>query len=105
MQNKQEHLLTILSEEANEVGHICSKIQRFGFDTTHPFNGRPVNKKCLYEEMVDLLTAYAYLTEMGLTQEIRLERDAMLEIKMADKRAAIEKHMNISRKGGYLDNE
>ena len=105
MQNKQEHLLTILSEDADEVGHICSRIQRFGFDSIHPFNGRPVNKECLYEEMVDLLTAYAYLAEMGLTQEIMLEKDTVLDIKMADKRAAIEKHMNISRKGGYLENE
>ena len=52
--NDTEHLLTILAEEAAEVGHRACKAIRFGLSDVEPGQGLH-NRRRLEQEIADLL--------------------------------------------------
>ena len=51
-----QEILDILAEECNEVGHIVSKIRRFGMDSVHPKGNGITNKAHLRFEILDVIS-------------------------------------------------
>lgn len=46
--------LSRLAEECSEVIKVCMKMQRFGYFSSHPGEGRRTNMTALKEELSDL---------------------------------------------------
>lgn len=93
--NKQEYLLTCLSEECGEISQRVSKILRFGLTEIQP-SQELTNSQRLINELNDLL---------GVIQLLEIEkilpRVECLE-KQADKKDKVKKYMQISRDVGSL---
>lgn len=51
---RTEYLLTQLGEECAEVIQAASKIQRFGFESKSPYNGK-TNRENLTQEIIDIM--------------------------------------------------
>lgn len=52
----------VLSEECAEIIQIASKIQRFGFESSHPNDPEITNRMLLEREISDLLAVIELLT-------------------------------------------
>ena len=97
--NRKEHLLTILSEECNEVGKRASKTLRFGVYEIQP--GQPFNNyKRLRDEIHDFLAVVTML-EDELDCDF-LSRD---ERYSREKKEKVEAYLKHSRTMGTLDDE
>lgn len=75
MTYEEYELLICLSEEAGEVSKVISKIQRFGFDSEHPFK-HVSNKVLLEEEIGDFLGVLRKLISLGMFDEPELQHAA-----------------------------
>ena len=58
--NKEQMLLTLLSEECAEVAQLASKSIRFGLDSYEPLTGVS-NIDALHQELIDIITIVQYL--------------------------------------------
>lgn len=68
--NRLQYLLTVLSEECDEIGKLCSKSQRFGLNSLNPETGK-VNNIEIHKEMNDVLAVLRLLnTEFNLGFEV-----------------------------------
>jgi len=65
MNNKEKEIMDILQEECAEVIQMISKCRRFGIDTVHLKAGQ-ANRKCLTDEMGDLLAMIDLMIEHGV---------------------------------------
>lgn len=63
LNDSQEERLDLLIEEAAEVIQMACKIQRFGYDSSHPNYKDIPNKQLLTKELGDLLFAIDLLVE------------------------------------------
>jgi hypothetical protein len=96
--NKQEHLLTILSEECAEVAQCASKALRFGLKDIKPGTQKQ-NTERIMEEFYDLvatmekLQSYNVLPEWG-EDRINFHKEA--------KKSQVEKFLDYSEKVGTL---
>jgi len=96
MMNKQEHYLTCLAEECNEVAQRVSKALRFGLAEVQDGQGLN-NAERISVELNDLLAVAEILHEMGVIPAYQPT--------VADRQAKfmrIEKFMPIGRKHGAL---
>lgn len=91
--NRQEHLLTILSEECAEVTQSVTKSLRFGLDDF--WKDSPVNRDKITQEMGDLLGIFFMLVGEGII-------DAPAESLISAKREKIEKFLQYARERGTL---
>ena len=66
MMNDTEYLLVCLGEESSEVVKTCSKILRFGMDSSHPRDLKTNNKSNLLYELNDLMAVVEILVEKGV---------------------------------------
>lgn len=99
--NKQEYLLTKLSEECAEVAQRVSKILCFGIDEKEP-GQELTNEQRLKGEYYDLLAVFEMLEDEGFVIQ-----DANFEVRQAmiNKKAKVKKFMEYSRTQGRLSNE
>lgn len=91
--NRTEHLLIILSEECNEVGHRVSKALRFGLDDVQKdqnFN----NKQRLSDEVGDLIGVLEMLSSINALDKDRIEEA------MEKKHERVERYLKLSEKKG-----
>lgn len=76
--------LTLLIEEASEVIQACTKIQRFGPNSSHPLHpdGRPNNMDCLIQEIGDVLKIAQLLgiSKQQLDDAIKRKHDKMVSL-------------------------
>ncbi len=93
---RQEHLLTILAEECNEVAQRISKALRFGLDEMQ--HGQfATNRERIAREMADLLGLW-----MMLQDEARFpELSALYPLAVA-KVTRVEKWLDVSQTQGTL---
>lgn len=94
--NKQEHLLTVLSEECAEVIHAICKANRFGIDD-HGHNERPTNRVQLHAELNDLFA----VANMLIDEEIIPPFDPKM---LLDKQKRVLKYMDYAKETGALNN-
>lgn len=95
--NRQEHLLTCLSEECAEVAQRVSKALRFGLDDVQ--RDQPLsNRVRIRDELKDLLAVVNILCEEGTLSPSCMPSQAEVD----QKRAKIERYMEISRREGVL---
>lgn len=71
MNDKIKEIIIILQEEAAEVIQECSKVQRFGLDSTHKSGS--TNQQALEQEIGDLLAMVDLLLEHNVVTEAGLE--------------------------------
>ncbi len=94
--NRCEHLLTCLAEECTEVGQRVSKALRFGLSEVQ--NGHALsNAERIVDELEDLIAVASILEAEGIIADFQPS-----EVRVADKRARIERFMAISRQQGVL---
>lgn len=103
--NAQEHLLTCVAEEGNEVAQIASRISqaahkalRFGLDDGYPDTDR-TNRSDLVREVNDLIGALEALQEAGVALPGLYDRAAI-----DAKKAKIKKWMGYAEGKGTLSN-
>lgn len=95
---RQEHLLTILIEEAAEVQQRATKALRFGMTETQP--GQQMNNAArLHMEICDLQCA---LEMLGLEIAHHQHPEGMNECPICDKEARVERFLDYSRTLGRL---
>jgi hypothetical protein len=100
---REDHLLTILAEECNEVGQRCHKALRFGIHETQPEEngGKPgcgTNAERIMQEYADLCGV------MGmLTQDRSLTMPANFLDMVEAKRKRVEHYLEYSRTKGRLE--
>lgn len=92
--NKQEYLLTCLSEEAGEVIQAVSKALRFGL--TDKYGGK-TNLTRLSEEVGDFIAILTMLDNAGVQLD-----DNDIEKAISDKITKVEKYMEYSTLKGCL---
>ena len=92
--NKQEHLLTIVSEECAEVHQRCSKAARFGMSEVQPEQDLS-NKDRILLEFNDLIAAMELLFDCKIT-------DLISEDKLNAKKKKIEKYLFYSLECGTV---
>ena len=88
--NRQEHLLSILAEECNEVAQRATKALRFGLDEIQPEQPYE-NSERIRKEFADLWAVYEMI---GLDLPSRFEVDA--------KKIKVEKFLKYSEECGTL---
>jgi len=94
--NRQEHLLTIVGEEAIEVAHRASKALRFGLLEIEP--GQDLtNAQRLMGEFCDLIAALEMLNDETRMQLVLVDRPAF-----EAKKIKVEKFLAYSRELGTL---
>lgn len=65
--NAQEHLLTTLAEECNEIAKAACKSLRFGLDDRSPLDpDGPTNREKLIHELNDLVATVNMLEDVGI---------------------------------------
>lgn len=92
--NKQQLLLTIVSEECSEVHQRCSKAARFGMSEIQkdqPYN----NAERILHEFNDLVAAMEMLFEKPIDE---LVNNSMVEAK----KSKVEKYLNYSVELGQV---
>jgi len=92
--NKNEYLLSCISEECNEVGKQVSKILRFGGDDIPP-NSSKNNTALLIEEITDLVAVIELYFNQPITNLV--EDEAVL-----NKITKLQKWMEYSKTQGTL---
>jgi len=94
--NRAEHLLTILSEECNEIGQRASKALRFGATEMQP--GQDLtNAQRIVAELIDLMAVTEMLIEEGV-----IVVPASTAAAKAAKRAKVERFLLYSAQCGTL---
>ena len=73
LNSENSELLNLLSEECAEVIVAVSKINRFGFDSSHPNRPEKNNLDDLEEELGDLLCVINLLNKKQITIQSHLE--------------------------------
>ena len=96
--NKQEYLLTCLSEECAEIQQAVSKALRFGLDNYNP-NGLLTNEGAISLELNDLQAIKEMLIKEGVLTEEGDEENKLLKQRKKDK---VLHFMNISADCGTL---
>jgi len=66
MDDKVKETLVITQEECAEVIQSVSKILRFGFDSSYPFQESATTRECLEMEVGQLLCMVDILVEQGV---------------------------------------
>lgn len=94
--NKNEHLLTILTEECGEVIKEVTKSLRFGLNDHPPYNNK-TNKEKLESEIADLYGVVELLVENNIISEINV-------VDIFNKKAKVAKWMSYSENIGTLVN-
>ena len=94
--NKEEHLLTCLSEECGEIIQSVSKALRFGLDDSYPEKAI-TNRQEIFTEFVDLMGVMEYLIREGVI----IPSENVGE-QIENKIAKINKWMEHGRKNGTL---
>jgi NTP pyrophosphatase (non-canonical NTP hydrolase) len=72
--------LALIAEEAAEVIHAITKIQRHGFESCHPTGG-PDNRHMLEIELGDLHTAVRMAVDAGDLDALKIDAAAKLKAK------------------------
>ncbi|HEY6232105.1 MAG TPA: hypothetical protein VIW64_12660 [Pyrinomonadaceae bacterium] len=88
-----EILLECLAEECAEVIQRVTKAQRFGLDEIQPGQSLTNERRVNYE-LCDLVTIVSMLEELGV---------ALYPDVSAEKRVKVEKHLELSRTLGRLE--
>jgi hypothetical protein len=95
---RNEHLLTILSEECSEVAHRVSKTLRFTPEEIQP--GQPMNNaERILQEFCDLAAAMEMLEDAGVLPDWSEER---MRFQMDAKKIQVEKFLEYSKEVGTL---
>ena len=97
---RQEHLLTILSEECAEVIKEVSKALRFGLDDKEP-NQEFTNSERITKELHDVIAVIEMLRDEGCIKRGRTG-DVLRSFK--EKQRKVEKYLEYSEKCGTLNN-
>lgn len=84
-----EHLLTILGEEACEIGQMVSKTKRFGLNER--YKDGPSNRDRLMAEVNDLVAVVMMLQTLGVLPDFSSHAQIL-------KRVKVREYMNYSRK-------
>ena len=109
--NRLEHILTIASEECNEVAQRITKSLRFGLLNIEE-GQENTNLDRIMEEYTDLVATLELLEKEIKNSEDEKFKDKSLElkeihnkryIKKQGKKDRIEKYLKISKKEGTLD--
>lgn len=93
--NKEQYFLNQLSEEAKEVGLVCSKIMRFGLDSNNNGQLPETNQEQLFRELNDFLATIELLNEQC---HLNFKPD---QVAIAAKKEKVLKHKEISKKLGF----
>lgn len=97
--NRNEHILTTLSEECLEVAKDISKSLRFGLEDRNILNpSGPTNLERMVDELNDLKAMIAMAVEAGIIPE-----DWESEEKQDTKRHKVERFMKYAEEVGALD--
>ena len=72
--------LTLLIEEACEVGQIACKIKRFGIGSCHPDKGKLTNRHELNQEVGDFLAIVDILINQGILDPSLLESSKLRKL-------------------------
>jgi hypothetical protein len=98
---RKEHLLTILSEECNEVGQRASKALRFSVQEIQP--GQPLNNgDRVMEEFYDLVAVIEMLQDEEVLPNWTSPR---LQAHITGKKERVEKFLLHSKENGTFDEE
>ena len=93
--NKQEHILTVLAEECNELAQACSKALRFGLHNTK--TGKTVNnRKKISREFNDI---YAMVKLLRKNKAIPY---SISEKRVANKMIRFEENLELSERKGNV---
>lgn len=93
--NRSEHLLTILSEECNEVAQRVSKALRFGLLEVEP-NQKLTNADRIVQEYTDLVAVYEELFDAGIITK------TIDEVDIENKKQKVRKFLDYSESLGTL---
>ena len=74
IENKIKETLVITQEECAEVIQSVSKILRFGFDSSYPFEDSATTRECLEMEVGQLLCMIDILMEQGVLDASNVEQ-------------------------------
>ena len=96
--NRQEHLLTILSEECSEVIHRVSKTLRFGLDEKEP-GQELTNSERIREEINHVISVISILQEENYLPK---EDRTIGMIKILKKKEKVERYLKYSKELGTL---
>ena len=95
-----EYLLVCLGEECAEIAKLTSKSIRFGLNSTDPTQNNDTNLYEMAHELNDVLAVVEMLEERGVSiDSIRTSNESQ---QILDKKAKVEKYMQISRELGTL---
>ena len=97
--NKEQMLLTLLSEECAEVAQLASKSIRFGLDSCDPTTGKS-NMSALHQELIDIIAVVQYL---NYEYNFRFDFDNIDWKAVAAKKERIDKYMKYSSDLGRVD--
>lgn len=95
---RQEHLLTILSEECSEVAQRVSKALRFSLNEIQPGQNL-TNAERIKEEFFDLVAVMQMLHDEGAMTDWSDER---ITFHTQAKRIQVEKYLVLSKEKGTL---
>lgn len=70
---RNEHLLTVVAEEAGEITQATTKIMRFGLDNYNPFKPEENNEDSLLTEFYQLQGMIEHLQEIGYLKTLSQE--------------------------------
>lgn len=90
--NKEQMLLTLLSEECAEVSQLASKSIRFGLDSCDPTTGKS-NMSSLHQELIDIISVVQYL---NYEYNFNFDFDNIDWKAVAEKKERIDKYMRYS---------
>ena len=96
--NREQHLLTKLSEECNEVGQVCSKIISLGLFNCKP-GTRDTNKQRLIEEINDVLAVLNMIESEIFNTPIK---NSKLMLEKIDK---VNKYYKVAQQLGNVKNK
>ena len=74
MDDKVKETLVITQEECAEVIQAISKVLRFGFDSSYPFDDSATTRECLEMEVGQLLCMVDILMEQGVLDTLNVEQ-------------------------------
>lgn len=97
--NREQYLLTKLSEECMEIGKEALKIQQFGFNSYNPEEPNVSNKQRLINELNDLMAIIELLNE-----DTTLNYSPH-DVDIAIKKDKVDKFYNLSSELGYCSKQ
>lgn len=97
--NKEQMLLTLLSEECAEVSQLASKSIRFGLDSCDPTTGKS-NIDALHQELIDIISVVQYL---NYEYNFNFDFDNIDWKAVSEKKERIDKYMTYSVNLGRVE--